>query len=97
MTKKDINEKLKQLGVKADEEDPESAQIALNRNVPPYNSEATSPQQAYPLNKIIFDGDSDFLEDVYKDLQREAEATWDDYPSFISNRIKKLREIKVRD
>lgn len=91
-TQKDMNEKIKQIAIK--KEALESTQVQVDRNIPPYNAAATSPQEAYPLEKIILKGEWDFLEDIYQLLEEEAEVKLDAYPSFISNRIQKLREIE---
>ncbi|KDP40736.1 hypothetical protein JCGZ_24735 [Jatropha curcas] len=69
-----------------------SAQVA--RNIPPYNSSATTPQEAYPLNGIILAGEWDFLEDVYEILKTGAGVSSNAYPTFVRNRIHKLQEIQ---
>lgn len=89
---RDLDETIKQIVVK--KEDIESSQVS-SRNTPPYNDAATNPQEAYPLDRIIFEGEWDFLEDIYYLLQEDAEEKWDAYPTFISNRIHRLRKIKV--
>ena len=91
---RDLDGTMKQIVVK--KEDIASCEGHSFRNTPPYNSAAATPQEAYPLEKIIFDGEWDFLlEDVYNLLQSDTEVNWDTYPTFVSNRIHRLEEIKV--
>ncbi|KAL5579430.1 hypothetical protein UlMin_011872 [Ulmus minor] len=91
-TKRDLEAQIKQIVIK--KEAFETTEVQNARNIPPYNADATSPQEAYPLEKIIFKGEWGFLEDIYQLLQEEAEVSWDAYPSFISNRILKLEGIQ---
>lgn len=72
----------------------ESTTAEVARNIPPYNSSATTPQEAYPLNMIILAGEWDFLDDVYKILQAGAGVASNEYPTFVRNRIHKLQEIQ---
>lgn len=74
----------------------ESAAAPTARNIPPYDSSATTPQQAYPLEKIILNGEWDYLLDILEFSQVGAEVAPDSYPSFVYNRIHKLGEIQVR-
>ncbi|PON96198.1 RNA polymerase I associated factor, A49-like [Trema orientale] len=92
---RDLDGTIKQIVVK--KEDIESSQVHNVRNTPPYNAAATTPQEAYPLDKIIFEGEWDFLEDIYELLQKEAEDKWNAYPTFVSNRIHKLQKIEDED
>lgn len=73
----------------------ESTDAHTTRNILPYNSSATSPEEAYPLDKIILKGEWSFLEDIYELLQGGREVSLNAYPTFISNRIYKLRDIQV--
>lgn len=68
------------------------AATTMARNIPPHDISATTPQKAYPLEKIIFDGEWNYL----KDLLNVAEASPEIYPSFVCNRVFKLDEIKVK-
>ncbi|KAL5755644.1 hypothetical protein ACOSQ2_020390 [Xanthoceras sorbifolium] len=63
-------------------------------NVPTYDSSAVTPQLAYPLDKIILKGEWDFLQDIYQHLEMGTEVTTNAYPSFVCNRIQKLRDIE---
>lgn len=65
------------------------------RNIPPYDTSATIPSEAYPIQKIIEKGEWLFLQDIYLLLQQETEAVTDNYPVFVSNRLYQLRAIKV--
>ncbi|XVF13627.1 hypothetical protein REPUB_Repub08aG0223900 [Reevesia pubescens] len=66
----------------------------ITRNIPPYDSSATTPLEAYPLDKIILKGDWDYLGDIYNILQAGAEITSNDYLHFVCNRIRKLDAIQ---
>ncbi|XP_010273794.1 PREDICTED: DNA-directed RNA polymerase I subunit rpa49 [Nelumbo nucifera] len=72
----------------------ETAAVYTARNVPPHDPTATTPDKAYPLNKIIFKGEWDYLLDVLELLQSGATISSDAYPSFVCNRIYKLEEIQ---
>ncbi|KAH7565530.1 hypothetical protein JRO89_XS09G0223400 [Xanthoceras sorbifolium] len=63
-------------------------------NVPTYDSSPVTPQLAYPLDKIILKGEWDFLQDIYQHLEMGTEVTTNAYPSFVCNRIQKLRDIE---
>ncbi|KAK8578852.1 hypothetical protein V6N13_142129 [Hibiscus sabdariffa] len=65
-----------------------SAVIA--RNIPPHDVSATTPPEAYPLDKIILKGDWDFLGDIHNLLQVGEEVSSNAYPHFVCNRIRKL-------
>lgn len=73
----------------------ESTDSHVSRNVPPYDASATTPQEAYVLDKIILKGEWDYLEDIYNILQQGEEADFSAYPTFICNRIQRLKKIKV--
>uniref|UniRef100_A0A2C9W2I0 Uncharacterized protein n=1 Tax=Manihot esculenta TaxID=3983 RepID=A0A2C9W2I0_MANES len=93
-SQKDLSKKIDNIVV--NKEALESASTHIARNIPPHNSSATTPQEAYPLNRIILTGERDFLEDVYEILQVGTEARSNAYPTFVRNRIHKLLEIQVR-
>lgn len=92
-TQKDLDEKMKNVVVNKEALEGTNAEIA--RNIPTYNASATTPQEAYPLDKIILMGEWSYLEDVYSLLRAEAEISAN-YPSFVRNRIYKLQDIQVR-
>ncbi|KAF7129714.1 hypothetical protein RHSIM_Rhsim10G0150900 [Rhododendron simsii] len=81
-------------GVKINKEALESAVMHSSRNAPPHDSCATTQQMAYPLDKIIFKGEWDYLVDILELLQDGAEVAPDGYPSFICNRLHRLESIK---
>ena len=91
-TKKDLDGKMKNVVV--NKEALESSNAQISRNIPTYNASATTPQEAYPLDKIILKGEWGFLEDLYFLLQAESEISAN-YPSFVRNRIYKLQDIQV--
>ncbi|XP_060216018.1 uncharacterized protein LOC132643574 [Lycium barbarum] len=64
------------------------------RNIPPYDLAATTPQLAYPLDRIIFNGEWDYLLDVFELTKAGADMTLDLYPSFVCNRSYKLDHIQ---
>nr|KJB21085.1 hypothetical protein B456_003G182300 [Gossypium raimondii] len=66
----------------------------IARNIPPHNVSATTPLEAYPLDKIILKGDWDFLGDIYKLWQGGEKVATNAYPHFVCNRIRKLDAIK---
>lgn len=72
------------------------------RNIPPYNSSAVTPEDAYPLHKIISKGERVYLNDILETLESMPKASHDleywvnnHYPSFVVNRLHKL--IKIQD
>ena len=91
-TKKDLDGKMKNVVVNKEALESTGAQIA--RNIPTYNVSATTPREAYPLDKIILKGEWSYLEDLYSLLQEEAEISAK-YPSFVRNRIYKLQDVQV--
>ncbi|KAK7329166.1 hypothetical protein VNO77_23315 [Canavalia gladiata] len=72
----------------------ESTEAHISRNVPPYDASATAPQEAYVLDKIILKGEWDHLQDIYNIIQHEEEADFGAYPTFVRNRIGRLRKMK---
>lgn len=91
-TKKDLDVRMKNVVVNKEALEGTHAEIA--RNIPMYNASATTPEEAYPLDKIILKGEWSFLEDLYFRLQETAEISAN-YPSFVRNRIYKLQDIQV--
>ncbi|KAG5537932.1 hypothetical protein RHGRI_025130 [Rhododendron griersonianum] len=81
-------------GVKINKEALESAGMHSSRNTPPHDSSATTPQMAYPLDKIILKGEWDYLVDILELFQHGAEIAPDGYPSFICNRLHRLESIE---
>lgn len=65
------------------------------RNIPPHDVSATTPQEAYPLEKIIVKGEWSFLEDIYQRFHEGADISSEAYPSFVRNRVYKLQVIEV--
>ncbi|MED6197160.1 hypothetical protein PIB30_054131 [Stylosanthes scabra] len=72
----------------------ENTESHVARNIPPCNLSATTPQEAYVLDQIILKGEWDYLEDIYYNLRKGEEADFSSYPTFVSNRIEKLTNIK---
>lgn len=65
------------------------------RNIPPHDLSATTPEAAYPLDKIIFKGEWDYLSDVWDLFQAEKEITPKFFANFVCSRANKLILIKV--
>lgn len=91
-TKRNLEGKMKNVVV--NKEALEGTNAQTTRNIPSYNASATTPQEAYPLDKIILKGEWSFLEDLYVLLQAESEISAN-YPSFVRNRMYKLQDIQV--
>ncbi|XP_027335914.1 DNA-directed RNA polymerase I subunit rpa49 [Abrus precatorius] len=72
----------------------ESTEAHVSRNIPPYDASATTPQEAYLLDQIILTGEWDYLVDIYNILQKGEEADFSAYPTFVCNRIGRVRKIK---
>nr|GMC78100.1 DNA-directed RNA polymerase I subunit rpa49 [Ipomoea batatas] len=64
------------------------------RNIPPHDLAATTPQAAYPLDKIIAKGEWDYLSDIFDVLEAGESIPLDVFPSFVCNRTYKLADIK---
>ncbi|GLU05411.1 hypothetical protein SLE2022_225130 [Rubroshorea leprosula] len=91
-SQKILEERIKEVSI--DNVALESTSAHVARNIPPHDLSATTPQEAYPLDKIILRGEWEFLEDIYKLLQEGAEVSTDTYPTFVSNRLHKLQDIQ---
>ncbi|PSS18082.1 DNA-directed RNA polymerase I subunit rpa49 like [Actinidia chinensis var. chinensis] len=91
-TQEDLDKKIE--GVKINKEALESASSHSARNIPPHDSSAITPQTAYPLDKIIFSGEWDYLLDILELLQFGAELASDDFPTFVCNRLHRLEHIE---
>lgn len=88
----DLSRKIEE--VEINKEALESVVTHSSRNTPPHDSSATTPQMAYPLDKIILKGEWDYLVDILEVLQDGAELAPDRYTSFICNRCHRLESIK---
>lgn len=71
-----------------------STSAETTRNIPPHDLSATTPEKAYPLDKIIPKGEWDYLLDILELMQSGQEMNPDVYPSFVCNRVYKLDVIK---
>ncbi|KAL3840792.1 hypothetical protein ACJIZ3_025383 [Penstemon smallii] len=92
-TRKELDKKLK--GIKINMEALEAdTSTADGLNIPPYDLDATAPEMAYPLDKIILNGEWDYLLDIFELAQAGMEVNRDDYPSFVCNRVSKLKDVK---
>lgn len=89
----DLDKKIKEVEINKEALENTGAEIA--RNIPPYNSAATDPKEAYPLEKIILSGEWSYITDIIELFERGEKLPADVYPSFVCNRVYKLEEIKV--
>ncbi|CAL9752923.1 unnamed protein product [Musa acuminata subsp. burmannicoides] len=64
------------------------------RNIPPYDASADTPEKAYLLDEIIPKGERVHLLDILDDLHSGTDIPSKSYPSFVFNRMHKLREIQ---
>ncbi|XP_047325672.1 DNA-directed RNA polymerase I subunit RPA49 [Impatiens glandulifera] len=90
-TQENMEVKLKK--IKINKEVLESAGSQNYRNIPFHDVNATTPDSAYPLDKIILNSDWDFLIDVLEYVQ-SGEGLTQYYPTFVRNRAHKLPSIK---
>ncbi|XP_010062676.2 DNA-directed RNA polymerase I subunit rpa49 [Eucalyptus grandis] len=89
-SQKDLDRKIKEVAI--NKEALESTDAHIARNIPPYNSSATVPKDAYPLEKIILKGEWDYIKDIFQFLEEGQKVSPDAYPTFVCNRIHKLGE-----
>nr|XP_004305732.2 PREDICTED: DNA-directed RNA polymerase I subunit rpa49-like [Fragaria vesca subsp. vesca] len=80
-----------------DREDTEASEGHKDRNTPPFNASATTPHEAYPLDKIITTEEWKFLQDIYKLSEGGAEISQVSFPAFVCNRVHKLQLIEDED
>lgn len=71
--------------------------------LPPYNTSATTPEEAYPFDKFLPENDNKFLDKLVKKIDRDlfkrtekdeegqAEAVWEPKSYFIRNRLSDLQ------
>ncbi|WOK93285.1 hypothetical protein Cni_G01980 [Canna indica] len=67
---------------------------SVERNIPPYDPSANTPEKAYRLEEIILKIERDHLFDILEVLHSEADFSSKNYPSFVFNRIPKLKVLK---
>lgn len=70
-------------------------------NIPSHDVTASSPEDAYPLDKIILNAEWNHLLDILE-LMQSRDAAWaiefcqkNNYPSFVCNRLLKVGQIEV--
>lgn len=90
----DLNKKMADAKVNTEALEVSAATTSSARNIPPHDISATMPQQAYPLEKIIFKGEWRYLLDIAQLLQEGRNITPAAYPVFVCNRIHKIEEVK---
>lgn len=88
-----MNMEVKLKKIKINKEVIESAGSHNVRNIPFHDLNATTPDLAYPLDKIIANSDWDFLLDILEYIQSGEDLT-PYYPSFVRNRVHKLASIE---
>ncbi|XP_030525170.1 DNA-directed RNA polymerase I subunit rpa49-like isoform X2 [Rhodamnia argentea] len=89
-SQKDLDRKIKEVAI--NKEALESTGSHTARNIPPYNSSATTPKDAYPIEKIILKGEWDYIRDILQLLEAGEKVSPDAYPTFVCNRIHKMGE-----
>ncbi|XP_071717046.1 DNA-directed RNA polymerase I subunit rpa49 [Rutidosis leptorrhynchoides] len=90
----DLNNKMVDAKVNTTALETSVATTSSARNIPPHDISATSPEQAYPLEKIILKGEWRYLYDISELLQQGRNITPESYPLFVCNRTHKLEEVK---
>ncbi|KAI4381850.1 hypothetical protein MLD38_007881 [Melastoma candidum] len=90
--REDLDEKIREVEVNKEALESTSSHVA--RNVPPHNVSASTPKEAYPLDKIILKGEWDYIGDILQLLEAGEEISPPVYPTFVCNRIQKLRDIE---
>ncbi|XP_068648819.1 DNA-directed RNA polymerase I subunit rpa49 [Aristolochia californica] len=72
--------------------------------IPPHDVNATAQEKAYPLDRIILDGEWNYLLDILELLQSTPDATLSStfsenngYPTFVTKRIQRLSQIQDED
>lgn len=98
VAQKMVGEKLKDVTLNKEA----AEHVNVIRNLPPYDVEATTPEKAYPLDKIIKKKEWNCLTDIMDLLQTNPDSIlstefWQNsgYPVFVCNRIRKLGEVNV--
>ncbi|KAK9142158.1 hypothetical protein Syun_011558 [Stephania yunnanensis] len=71
-----------------------SVEVSTSRNIPPHDTTATIPEKAYPLEKIIYEGEFRYVLDFLERVESENKIEASVYPSFVCNRAHKLLEIQ---
>lgn len=89
-SKQDLEKSLEEVKVNTEALD---AGTTNARNIPFHDMSASTPEKAYPLEKIIEKGEWDYLSDLLN-ISQGAEVTPDAYPIFVCNRVHKLKDIK---
>lgn len=79
----------------------QQANLAVIRNIPPYDISANTPQGAYPLDKLIISEEWEHL-DVHELKLAAKKAKEEDalrqkktYPNFVLSRLRRIR-VEVR-
>ncbi|XP_039144378.1 DNA-directed RNA polymerase I subunit RPA49 [Dioscorea cayenensis subsp. rotundata] len=91
-------------GPRVDDEIEEASEVAKPKavpNIPPFDITADTPEKAYLLDEIILPGERRHLIDIFEMVQSgvafdSSVQFWEEngYPSFVYNRIYKLRYIE---
>lgn len=77
----------------ADNEAHDDIKETVVPNIPPHDLSANTPEKAYLLDEIIPKSERAYLLDILENLQNGEDLASKSYPSFVYNRIHKLREI----
>lgn len=73
----------------------EDVKEAAVPNIPPNDRSANTPEKAYLLDEIMPKAERAYLLDILENLQSGEDLASKSYPTFVYNRIHKLREIQV--
>ncbi|KAK9102414.1 hypothetical protein Sjap_019668 [Stephania japonica] len=88
----DLKNKLE--GIVINKEAIGSVEVSTGRNIPPHDTTATTPENAYPLGKIIYEGELKYVLEVLVLVESGYKIEASVYPSFVCNRAHKLQEIQ---
>ncbi|XP_010937236.1 DNA-directed RNA polymerase I subunit rpa49 [Elaeis guineensis] len=77
-----------------DNESHEDVKEAAVPNIPPHDRSANTSEKAYLLDEIIPKAERPYLLDILENLQYGEDLASKSYPTFVYNRIHKLREIQ---
>lgn len=94
-TQKEMDQKMKGIEINKEALELAAATATSARNIPPHDLDATTPETAYPLDKIIFKGEWDYLLDILQQLESGGKVSSDVYPAFVCHRFHKLDDMEV--
>lgn len=93
-TQQEMDQKMKSIKINKEALEVAATTATNARNIPPHNLDATTPETAYPLDKIIFKGEWDYLLDILQHSQAGEKVSSDVYPAFVCHRFHKLDDME---